>query len=133
MALERQRRATPVLGFLNSGSRGAFAQSVAAFRKGLKEAGYNGRDVAIEYRWADGKVDQLPALAADLVRRRVDVIAVTVGVTPARAYASTTSWLAASPMACADTWKPAASARREIRSISLAGVRTSPVLWGSSE
>ena len=90
MALERQRRATPVLGFLNSGSRGAFAQSVAAFRKGLKEAGYNGRDVAIEYRWADGKVDQLPALAADLVRRRVDVIAVTGGVTPARAAAAAT-------------------------------------------
>jgi putative tryptophan/tyrosine transport system substrate-binding protein len=90
MALQRSKRAVPVLGFLNSGSRGAFAQPVAAFRKGLKEAGYNDRDVAIEYRWADGKVDQLPALAADLVRRRVDVIAATGGATPARAAAAAT-------------------------------------------
>ena len=103
MALERQRRATPVLGFLNSGSRGAFAQSVAAFRKGLKEAGYNGRDVAIEYRWADGKVDQLPALAADLVRRRVDVIAVTGGVTPARAAAAATKQIPSSSRAAIRT------------------------------
>jgi putative ABC transport system substrate-binding protein len=81
---------TPVLGFLNSGSPRAFARSVAAFRKGLKEAGYDGQDVAIEYRWAKGKVDQLPALAADLVRKRVDVIAVTGGATPARVAAAAT-------------------------------------------
>src|SRR5882757_4708532 len=90
MALQRQGRATPVLGFLNSGSRGAFIQPLAAFRKGLKEAGYNGRDVAIEYRWADGQFEQLPELAADLVRRRVDVIAVTGGATSARAAAAAT-------------------------------------------
>jgi putative ABC transport system substrate-binding protein len=90
MALQRQRPTTPVVGFLNSGSRGAFARPTAAFRRGLKEAGYNGQDVAIEYRWADGKVDQLPALAAELVSRRVDVIAVTGGVTPARAAAAAT-------------------------------------------
>jgi putative ABC transport system substrate-binding protein len=90
MALERQRRTTPVLGFLNSGSRDAFERPMAAFRKGLKEAGYDGSDVAIEYRWADGKVDQLPALAADLVNRQVDVIAVTGGATPARAAAAAT-------------------------------------------
>src|ERR1700681_2932761 len=90
MALQRQRRSTPVVGFLNNGSRSGFARPLAALRKGLKEAGYNGHDVAIEYRWADGKIDQLPALAADLVSRGVDVIAVTGGVTPARAAAAAT-------------------------------------------
>jgi putative tryptophan/tyrosine transport system substrate-binding protein len=85
MALQRQRRTTPVVGFLNNGSRGAFARPLAAFRRGLKEAGYNGQDVAIEYRWANGKGDQLPALAAGLFRPQVKVIAVTGGITPARA------------------------------------------------
>jgi putative ABC transport system substrate-binding protein len=85
MALQRQGRTAPVVGFLNNGSRAAFARPLAAFRRGLKAAGYNGQDVAIEYRWADGKVDQLPALAADLFRPRVKVIAVTGGITPARA------------------------------------------------
>jgi putative ABC transport system substrate-binding protein len=90
MALRAQERAVPVVGFLNSGSADAFAQSMVAFRKGLKAAGYGGRKVAVEYRWADGKVDRLPALAADLVKRRVNVIAVTGGVTPARAAAAAT-------------------------------------------
>jgi putative tryptophan/tyrosine transport system substrate-binding protein len=90
MALQRHKRTTPVLGFLNSGSSDAFAQPVAAFRKGLKEAGYNDQDITIEFRWADGKVDQLAALAADLVDRRVDVIAATGGATPARAAAAAT-------------------------------------------
>ncbi len=90
MALRAQERAVPVVGFLNSGSADAFEQSMVAFRKGLKEAGYGGRNVAVEYRWADGKVDRLPALAADLVKRGVNVIAVTGGVTPARAAAAAT-------------------------------------------
>jgi putative ABC transport system substrate-binding protein len=90
MAVSTQTRTPPVLGFLNSGSRDAFAKPVAAFHRGLKEAGYDSDDVKIEYRWAAGKVDQLPALAADLVHREVDVIAATGGATPARAAAAAT-------------------------------------------
>jgi putative tryptophan/tyrosine transport system substrate-binding protein len=87
MALQRQKPATPVVALFNSGSRGGFVRPLAAFHRGLKEAGYKGPDVAVEYCWADGKVDELPALAAGLFRRRVNVVAVTGGITPARAAA----------------------------------------------
>jgi ABC-type uncharacterized transport system substrate-binding protein len=70
-----QELAMPVVGFLNSGSPDSYPQNVRAFHQGLGEAGFiEGRNVAIEYRWAEGRADRLRAMAADLVRRQVSVI-----------------------------------------------------------
>src|SRR5262245_9797938 len=72
----------PVVGFINGRSAEDAARQGAAFRKGLEEAGYvEGQNVAVEYHWLDGRYDRLPSLAADLVRRRVAVIA-SPGSTP---------------------------------------------------
>src|SRR6516225_2715553 len=78
-----QQTTIPLIGFLHSASAAAYAAPLAAFRKGLSEAGYiEGQNVAIEYRWAEGQNDRLPALAAELVRRHVTAI-VTPGSTAA--------------------------------------------------
>jgi putative ABC transport system substrate-binding protein len=77
-----QQKPMPVIGFLSSTSAEAYATRVAAFHQGLNEAGYTqGRNVVIDYRWAEGDYDRLPAMAADLVRSKVIVI--TAITTPA--------------------------------------------------
>jgi putative ABC transport system substrate-binding protein len=90
--LSAQQKAMPVIGFLGSASAGSMAANVAAFREGLRQAGYiEGENLAIEYRWADGDYDRLSALAADLVGRQVEVIVTQGGIPPARAAKGATS------------------------------------------
>jgi len=87
LALRAQQKAMPVIGVLNSGSPGpSSALFMVAFSQGLSEAGYvEGQNLAIEYRWAEGHYDRLPALAADLVGRKVDLI---IATSPPGAFAA---------------------------------------------
>jgi hypothetical protein len=87
-----QQKAMPVIGFLGANSPGLNSSNIAAFHQGLSETGYvEGQNVAIEYRWGEGQYDRLPALAADLVARKVNVILAGGGIHAAQAAKGGTS------------------------------------------
>jgi putative ABC transport system substrate-binding protein len=93
LAVRAQQAVTPVIGFLNIASPGPLLDTIlGAFQRGLSELGFiEGRNIAIEYRWADGHYERLPELAADLVRRHVDVIAAVGSSSPGLAAKAATS------------------------------------------
>jgi putative ABC transport system substrate-binding protein len=92
LAARAQQSATPVIGFISSRSQKESTTVVDAFRQGLRDLGYvEGQNVAVEYQWADGQLDRLPTMAADLVNRRVAVIVAAGGDRPALAAKAATS------------------------------------------
>ena len=105
-----QQKPMPVVGYLSSTSPGSNAPWVEAFRQGLQENGYvEGQNVAIEYRWAEGRHDRLPALAVDLLGRKIDLIAVSSirrHWRPKRRHRASRSFLSAAEIRSSLAWSP---------------------------
>ena len=92
LAARAQQPAMPVIGFIHAGSPTSSGSHIASFRQGLNEMGYvEGRNITIEYRWAEGRPDRYPELAADLIRRKVNVIATGANTPASRAAKAATS------------------------------------------
>jgi putative tryptophan/tyrosine transport system substrate-binding protein len=92
LAARAQQPAMPIVGLLDQRSPDELADRLRGFRQGLRDSGFvEGRNVAIDYRWAENNLDRLPDLAADLVRRQVAVIATTSGVSPTLAAKAATT------------------------------------------
>ena len=100
LAARAQQGAMPLVGFMNINTAESVPDLVAAFRQGLKETGFvEGQNVAVEYRWAEGRYDPFPELAAEFVRRQVAVIAAIGGEpSPQSAMAATQTILSCSPL-----------------------------------